>query len=58
MLFPERGDSSVELTELGGEDDVVSGGQTVQENGALLARTLDLGTDFGICSHAWKNEST
>jgi TolB protein len=51
MLVPERGDSSVELTELGGEDDVVSGGQTVQEIGALLACPLGLGTDFGKCSH-------
>lgn len=51
MLLPERGDSSVELTELGGEDDVVSGGQTVQELGALLAGALDLATDFGKCSH-------
>ena len=52
MLLPERGDSSVELTELGGEDDVMSGGQTVQEIGALLARTLDLATDFGKNCHA------
>jgi hypothetical protein len=51
MLLPKRGDSSVELTELGGEDDVVSGGQTVQETDALLACTLDLVTDFGKCSH-------
>jgi hypothetical protein len=29
----------------------VSGGQTVQEIGALLACSLDLGTDFGKCSH-------
>jgi hypothetical protein len=29
----------------------VSGGQTVQEVGALLAGALDLGTDFGKCSH-------
>jgi TolB protein len=54
MLVPERGDSSVELTELGGEDDVVSGGQTVQETGALLACPLDLGTDFGKCSHVMR----
>jgi len=52
MLLPERGDTSVELTELGGEDDVMSGGQTVQEIGALLARTLDLATDFGKKCHA------
>ena len=51
MLVPERGNSSVELTKLGGEDDVVSGGQTVQEIGAVLACPLDLGTDFGKCSH-------
>jgi hypothetical protein len=51
MELPERGDSIVELAELGGEDDVVSGGQTVQEIGALLAGPLDLGTDFGKCSH-------
>jgi hypothetical protein len=37
MLVPERGDSSVELAEPGGEDGVVSGGQTLQETGALLA---------------------
>jgi dipeptidyl aminopeptidase/acylaminoacyl peptidase len=51
MLVPERGNSSVELTELGGEDDVMSTGQTVQEIGALLACPLGLGTDFGKCSH-------
>jgi Tol biopolymer transport system component len=51
MLVPERGNSIVELTELGGEDDVVSLGQTVQEIGALLACPLGLGTDFGKCSH-------
>jgi hypothetical protein len=51
MLVPELGNSIVELTELGGEEDVVSGGQTVQEIGALLAGPLDLGTDFGKCSH-------
>jgi hypothetical protein len=51
MELPERGDSIVELAELGGEDDVVSGGQTVQEIGALLACPLDLATDFGKCSH-------
>lgn len=51
MLLPERGDPSIELTELGGEDGVMSGGQTVQESGAVLTYTLDLGTDFGICSH-------
>ena len=51
MLVPERGNSSVELAELGGEDGVVSGGQTVQETGAVLACPLDLGTDFGKCSH-------
>jgi TolB protein len=51
VLVPERGDSSVELTELGGEDDVVSLGQTVQKSGAVLACALDLGTDFGKCSH-------
>jgi hypothetical protein len=54
MLLPKRGDSSVELTELGGEDDVVSGGQTVQETDALLACTLDLVTDFGKCSHVMR----
>jgi TolB protein len=54
MLVPERGNSSVELTELGGEDDVVSLGQTVQEIGALLACPLGLGTDFGKCSHHMK----
>ena len=51
MLVPERGNSSVELTELGGEDDVMSMGQTVQEIGALLASPLGLGADFGKCSH-------
>jgi TolB protein len=51
VLVPERGDSGVELTELGGEDDVVSLGQTVQKSGAVLACALDLGTDFGKCSH-------
>lgn len=56
MLVPERGNTSVELAELGGEDDVVSSGQTVQETGAVLACALNLGTDFGNCSHAWENE--
>jgi hypothetical protein len=57
LVLPERGNSSVEPAKLGGEDDVVSLGQTVQEIGALLACPLDLGTDFGKCSHlAWKNE--
>jgi hypothetical protein len=51
MLVPELGNPIVELAELGGEDDVVSCGQTVQEIGALLAGPLDLGTDFGKCSH-------
>jgi hypothetical protein len=51
VLLPERFDSIVELTELGGEDGVVSVGQTVQEVGTLLACALDLRTDFGICSH-------
>lgn len=51
MLVPELANPIVELAELGGEDDVVSGGQTVQEIGALLACSLDLGTDFGKCSH-------
>jgi Tol biopolymer transport system component len=54
MLVPERSNASVELTELGGEDDVVSLGQTMQEIGALLACTLGLGTDFGKCSHHMK----
>jgi Tol biopolymer transport system component len=54
MLVPERSNASVELTELGGEDDVVSLGQTVQEIGALLACPLGLGTDFGKCSHHMK----
>ena len=52
MLLPERGDTSVELTELGGEDGVMSGGQTVQETGAFLACALDLATDFGKNCHA------
>lgn len=51
VLLPELGNSIVELAELGGEDDVMSGGQTVQEVGALLACALDLLTDFGKCSH-------
>jgi hypothetical protein len=51
VLLPELGNSIVEPAELGGEDDVVSGGQTVQEIGALLAGPLDLSTDFGKCSH-------
>jgi hypothetical protein len=51
VFIPERGDTSVELTELGGEDDVVSVGQTVQESGAVLAGALDLRTDVGNCSH-------
>ena len=51
MLVPERGNASVELSELGGEDDVVSGGQTVQESGAVLAGALDLGTDFSQLFH-------
>ena len=56
VLVPERCDASVELTELGGEDNVVSGGQTVQESGAVLAGALDLSTDFSDRSHlAYKN---
>lgn len=51
VLLPELGNSIVEPAKLGGEDDVVSSGQTVQEIGALLAGSLDLGTDFGKCSH-------
>ena len=58
MLVPERGNSSVELSELGGEDDVMSGGQTVQESGTLLAGALDLGTDFGKCSHMTRKRRT
>jgi hypothetical protein len=51
VFVPESGNASVELTELGGEDDVVSGGQTVQESGAVLAGALDLPTDVGNGSH-------
>ena len=51
VFIPERGDTSIELTELGGEDYVVSVGQTVQESGAVLAGALDLRTDISDCSH-------
>jgi hypothetical protein len=51
VLVPERGNTIVELAELGGEDDVVSLGQTVQELGALLAGALDLGSDVLQCAH-------
>ena len=51
VLVPESGDASVELTELGGEDDVVSRGQTVQESGAVLAGALDLRTDLSNGFH-------
>jgi hypothetical protein len=57
VLLPKRGDSIVELAELGGEDDVMSLGQTVQEIGSLLACLLDLGTDFSQCSHIRKNDA-
>jgi hypothetical protein len=56
VLVPERGDSIVELAELGGEDDVVSFGQTVQELGTLLAGALDLGTDVLQDAHVYVNE--
>lgn len=56
MLVPKVGDASIELAQLGGEDNVMSIGQTVQENGALLACAFDLATNFGKCSHAWKND--
>ena len=56
MLVPKVGDASIELAQLGGEDNVMSIGQTVQENGTLLACALDLATNFGKCSHAWKND--
>lgn len=56
MLVPEVGDASVEFAQLGGEDGVMSRGQTVQESGALLACALDLATNFGKCSHAWTND--
>jgi len=52
VLVPELGDSGVELAQLGGEDSVMSFGQTVQESGTLLACALDLATNFGKCSHA------
>jgi hypothetical protein len=51
VLVPEFGNAGVELAELGGEDDVMSGGQTVQELGAVLAGALDLRADFGNGSH-------
>jgi hypothetical protein len=55
MLVPERGNVIVELTQLGGEDDVVSGGQTMQEIGTLLAGALDLVPDVTDGSHTYKN---
>jgi Tol biopolymer transport system component len=58
VLVPERGNPCIELTELGGEDGVMSFGQTVQETGALLACPLDLGTDFGRCSHHMRKRAT
>jgi hypothetical protein len=56
LLVPERGNSIVELAELGGEDGVVSFGQTVQELGALLAGAFDLGTDVLQDAHVHKND--
>ena len=56
VLVPEPSDPLVELLQLGGEDDVPSRGETVQESGAVLARALDLLTDFVECSHIWENE--
>jgi hypothetical protein len=55
MLVPERGNAIVELTELGGEDNVVSGGQTMQESGTVLAGALDLVPDVSDGSHTYKN---
>jgi len=46
MLVPEIGDPGIKLTQLGGEDDVMSGGQTMQENGTVLACALDLATNI------------
>jgi hypothetical protein len=56
VLVPEGGNTSVELTELGGEDDVVSVRQTVEESGALLARALDLRTDLMQLAHVDEND--
>jgi hypothetical protein len=46
MLVPEIGDPGIKLTQLGGEDDVMSTGQTMQESGTLLACALDLATNI------------
>src|SRR5215210_1063525 len=56
VLVPEASDPLVELLQLGGEDDVPSLGETVQESGAVLAHALDLVTDFRQCSHIWEND--
>jgi Tol biopolymer transport system component len=58
VLVPERSNPCIEFTELGGEDGIMSFGQAVQETGALLACPLDLGTDFGKCSHRMRKRLT
>ena len=56
VLVPEPGDAIVQLLELRGEDDVLSGGQALTEIGAVLAGALDLATDFLNRFHTTKNE--
>jgi hypothetical protein len=56
MFIPKLRDAVVQLAELVGEDDVVSQGQTLQENGAVLAGALDLATDFLDRLHTFENE--
>ena len=46
VFVPELRDAVVQLTELVCEDDVMSGGQTMQESGTVLACALDLATDL------------
>jgi hypothetical protein len=56
VFVPELRDPLVQLAELGCENGVMSTGQAVQENGAVLARALDLATDFSQISHIWEND--
>lgn len=56
VFIPQLGDAIVQLAELVGEDGVMSTGQTLQENGAVLAGALDLATDFLNRLHTPEND--
>ena len=58
MLIPELGDAIVQLPELLGEDSVSPLGEAMSEVGAVLARALDLVTDFSQLSHIWENDGS